>query len=307
MHNFLSTSDRNYQSKQRNKMRTSTTIANLILSWFLCCITKGIDIVNAETAMSKSSNLLGLQSSLKSMDKNVLIAGSSKLAFLRPTTSLALLKTRGGADFSDDEDDSYDEESEDDFEDDEDLFGDMDLDMDNVDDFKEENTIDRFVEAYHRTPPMTKAYLTASFAATALGYITSNNEFPPYLSLDWIKVLKGGQIWRPLTAFLNLGSLSFIGYPLTVNFMHQYMSHLERLSHSKPYDFWIMITFCMSSMLVIYPLMGLSPRFLGHNLSTFLVYVWSRMFEGLEVGVFDFIQIKAEMLPWFMVAQVRHI
>ena len=120
-------------------------------------------------------------------------------------------------------------------------------------------------------------------------------------------VFRRGQIWRPFTAFLNLGSFGLVGYPMTVHFMHQYMSFLERLAHKKPYDFWIMILSGMTSMLVGYPFMKMSPRFLGHNLSTFLVYIWSRMFEGVDVGVFDFIHIKAELLPWFLLAQVRQI
>ena len=153
--------------------------------------------------------------------------------------------------------------------------------------------------------PLLRRYLTASFVVTAYGYFMSNNEFPSLLSLDWNKVFKGGQIWRPFTAFLNLGSMGLIGYPMTVHFVHQYMSFLERLAHNKPYDFWIMILFGMTSMLVGYPIMKMSPRFLGHNLSTFLVYIWSRMFEGVDVGVFDFIHIKAELLPWFLLAQVR--
>jgi len=231
----------------------------------------------------------------------------SELSFLRTATTRALLDARGGADDSDyddefsEEEDSYDEEDE--SEDDEDLFDGFDLDEHSSDDFKEDNKFDQIIEEYHRTPPITKTYLTASFAVTALGYVMTNNEFPPMLTLDWNKVFKGGQIWRPFTAFLNLGSLGLIGYPMTIHFVHQYMSFLERLAHNKPYDFWIMILFGMTSMLVGYPIMNMSPRFLGHNLSTFLVYIWSRMFEGVDVGVFEFIHIKAELLPWFLLAQ----
>jgi len=288
-----------------------STIANLLVLWLLYNVTNNIGSVSAGTAMNRHSKTLGFQSSPVNEDIYFRCTGckisDNKLSFIRRSTSRALLNTRGGADDSEyeenssEEEDFYDEEEE--SEDDEDLFGDFDLDGDNVDDFKEDNTVDRIIEEYHRTPPITKAYLTASFAATALGYFLTNNEFPPLLSLDWNKVFKGGQIWRPFTAFLNLGSFGLIGYPMTVHFVHQYMSFLERLAHNKPYDFWIMILFGMTSMLVGYPIMKMSPRFLGHNLSTFLVYIWSRMFEGIDVGVFDFIHIKAELLPWFLLAQ----
>jgi len=293
-------------------MRIST-IANLFACWFLSYATNNIGSVSAGTPMKRYSNLMGAQSSRINEKNKIRCTGckvsssSNTLSFLRTATSWALLNARGGADDSDyeeessEEEDFYDEESEE--EDDEDLFGDFDLDGDNMDDFKEDNTVDRIVEEYHRTPPITKAYLTASFVATAMGYMMTNNEFPPLLSLDWNKVFRGGQIWRPFTAFLNLGSFGLVGYPMTVHFVHQYMSFLERLAHNKPYDFWIMILFGMTSMLVGYPIMKMSPRFLGHNLSTFLVYIWSRMFEGVEVGVFEFIHIKAELLPWFLLAQ----
>lgn len=281
-----------------------STIVNLLALVFLSNVSNVIDNVYAGTSINRYTNLSGVKSYINKNNSFQCIGckvSSNKLSFLRVATSRALLKTRGGADDSDYEEDSYDDEEE--SEDDEDLFGDFDLDGDNIDDFKEDNTLDRIIEEYHRTPPITKAYLTASLIATGFGYFMTKNEFPPLLSLDWNKVFKRGQIWRPFTAFLNLGSFGLVGYPMTVHFVHQYMSFLERLAHNKPYDFWIMILFGMTSMLVGYPVMKMSPRFLGHNLSTFFVYIWSRMFEGVDVGVFDVIQIKAEILPWFLLAQ----
>ena len=65
-----------------------------------------------------------------------------------------------------------------------------------------------------------------------------------------------------------------------------YMSTLEWLNHNAPYDFWLTILFGAGLMVAGYVEMGLSPRFLGHNLSTFLVYVWSRYHKGLEVNIY---------------------
>ena len=64
-----------------------------------------------------------------------------------------------------------------------------------------------------------------------------------------------------------------------------------------------MIFFGMLSMVGGYPILKLSPRFLGHNLSTFLVYIWSRYHEGLEVNMFELFNTRAELLPWFFLAQ----
>jgi Derlin-2/3 len=219
------------------------------------------------------------------------------------TTSRLLLSVRGGSDEEEAEEDEYDEEdiSEDD---DEGFFDDFELGEDVEDDFAEDNTVDRIITAFQKTPPLTKGYLTASFVATAAGYVLNNNVFPPSLVLDWKKVISRAQIWRPFSTFLNFGPFG-LGYVMTVHFVWTYMGTLERLHHHKPYDFWIMIVFGMLTMVVGYPFLKLSPRFLGHNLSTFLVYIWSRYHEGLEVNMFELFNTRAELLPWFFLAQVR--
>jgi len=209
-----------------------------------------------------------------------------------------LASIRGGA-FDDDTDyDEYDfDDSDFDFDDD-DMF-----DFDAAeDDFGDDNTLTQIIDAYHKTPPLTKAYLTASFGAALLGYVSNKNDFPSILQLDWKPILTKLQIWRPLTAFLNFGPLG-LGYLMTAQFVWTYMSTLERLNHSNPYDFWLMMLFGSVMMVGGYTMLGLSPRFLGHNLSTFLVYVWSRYHEGLEVNMFELFNTRAELLPWFFLGQ----
>jgi Derlin-2/3 len=228
---------------------------------------------------------------------------SAAAASLCKATTLRLLlkEIRGGASLvdSDDEDWSEDEEDDDDL-----LFG-LD-DADDFDmaesDFAEDNTVDRMLDAWKKTPPLTKAYLSASFAATLYGYVCNRNEFPAALSLEWKPILTKLQLWRPFTSFLNFGPFG-LGYIMTAHFVWTYMSTLERLNHDRPFDFWIMMVFGQLSMVIGYPLLKLSPRFLGHNLSTFLVYIWSRYHEGIEVNMFELFNTRAEMLPWFFLAQ----
>eukprot|EP00588_Corethron_pennatum_P011654 CAMPEP_0194283630 /NCGR_PEP_ID=MMETSP0169-20130528/25797_1 /TAXON_ID=218684 /ORGANISM="Corethron pennatum, Strain L29A3" /LENGTH=348 /DNA_ID=CAMNT_0039029267 /DNA_START=107 /DNA_END=1153 /DNA_ORIENTATION=- len=209
------------------------------------------------------------------------------------------LHRRGGSDGEDDFD--YEEDSEID----EDEF-DFDMDEDGFNavegDFGEDGTVAMIVEMWRSTPPFTKAYLSAALAASTWGWINHKNQFPPYFTLHWNPVLTKLQIWRPFTAFLNFGPFGF-SFFLTGHFVWTYMATLEKLSHSKPYDFWMMIIFGMVSMVVGYAGLRLSPTFLGHNLSTYLVYIWSRMHEGLEVSMMDLFNIRAEMLPWFFIAQ----
>jgi len=211
---------------------------------------------------------------------------------------LPILTLRGGSDeFIDDYDDEYDE---DDYDDDE-FSDDFDMELDEGD-FLEDNTLERIAESWRKTPPFTKMYLSASATATLFGYIANKNEFPNLLSFDWKPTLRNLQLWRPFTAFLNIGPFG-LSYLMTGHFVWTYMSTLERLNHDKPYDFWLMIAFGCISMVVGYSILGLSPRFLGHNLSTFFVYVWSRYHEGLEVNMMELFNTRAETLPWFFLAQ----
>lgn len=207
---------------------------------------------------------------------------------------------RGGAFDSDSEsEDEYDDadESDFDFDDDDGLF-----DFDAAeDDFGDESTLAQIADAFRKTPPLTKAYLVAATGAALWGKCAHKNDFPTMLQLEWAPTLRG-QLWRPFTAFLNFGPLG-LGYLMTLQFVWTYMSTLERLNHDAPYDFWLMILFGAGSMVAGYAAMGLSPRFLGHNLSTFLVYVWSRYHEGLEVNMFELFNTRAELLPWFFLAQ----
>jgi len=185
--------------------------------------------------------------------------------------SSILLPRGGGYDSDFDSDDESDDFDDDDFD-----FDDFDeLGMEATDDFGEDNTLTNLAEAYRKTPPLTKAYLTASFGAAALGYATNRDDFPSLLQLNWPAVFTKLQIWRPFTAFLNFGPMG-LGYLMTAHFVWTYMSTLERLNHARPYDFWLMMLFGSVTMVAGYAGLGLSPRFFGHNLSTFLVYVWSR-------------------------------
>jgi Derlin-2/3 len=213
---------------------------------------------------------------------------------------------RGGGIDDDVDDDEEDDDENEDFDDDgEDDAESSDFKFDDEiaeSDFAEDTTVDRVLTAWKNTPPLTKGYLTASAVATIFGFLFGKNEFPKLLLLDWEKVLTRLQIWRPFTAFLNFGPLG-IGYLMTAQFVWVYMSTLERLNHNRPYDFWTMILFGQLSMVIVYPLLKLRSSFLGHNLSTFLVYIWSRYHDGVEVNMFELFNVKAEMLPWMFLAQ----
>ena len=57
-----------------------------------------------------------------------------------------------------------------------------------------------------------------------------------------------------------------------------------------------MILFGVRLVVTGYAAMGLNQRFLGQNLSTFLVCVWSRYCGWLEVNVFKLFNTQVELL-----------
>lgn len=157
-------------------------------------------------------------------------------------------------------------------------------------------------DLWSKTPPMTQVFVGSSLMCTLLSFMINKNNWPEILNLEWGAVIAKFQFWRPLTAFLFFGPLG-LNYLLTIHFVWTYMAQLEKLNYKNPEEFFVMMLFGAVSLLVGYSLTGLSPKFLGHNLSTFLVYIWARIFEGTDVNVMDLFYLKAELLPWFFSAQ----
>ena len=157
-------------------------------------------------------------------------------------------------------------------------------------------------DMWDKTPPITQIYIGSSIGITLASMLLNKNNWPDLLHLDWKPVLTGLQIWRPFTAFLFFGPFG-LNYILTIQFVWTYMAQLEKLNYNKPEEFFMMIMFGITALLGGYSVLGLSPKFLGHNLSTYLVYIWARIFEGTDVNVMDLLVLRAELLPWFFCAQ----
>jgi Derlin-2/3 len=156
-------------------------------------------------------------------------------------------------------------------------------------------------DMWTKTPPMTRVYVGSSILLTFLMFALNKNTWPDALNLEWKKVLMG-QIWRPITSFLFFGPLG-LNYILTIHFVWTYMAQMEKLNYKAPEDFFVLLVFGSVTLIALYTLLGLSTKFLGHNLSTYLVYIWARIFEGTDVNVMDLFLLRAEVLPWFFCAQ----
>eukprot|EP01038_Epipyxis_sp_PR26KG_P011578 gene11578-15505_t len=154
---------------------------------------------------------------------------------------------------------------------------------------------------WNKTPPMTQAYIASSVALTLLAFGLNKNNWPSILDFD-LKSLLTLQVWRLFTPFLYIGKLDLY-YPLTLQFVWQHMSQLEKMNYNKPEEFLVMLLFGGFALVTIYSILGISTKFLGHNLGAYLVYIWARVFEGMDVNFMDLFTLKAEMLPWFFCAQ----
>ena len=130
-----------------------------------------------------------------------------------------------------------------------------------------------------KTPPITQVYIGASISLTAFAFLFNKNHWPDVLNLEWSSLLSF-QLWRPFTAFLFFGPLGF-NYILTIHFVWTYMAQLEKLNYKHPDLRGVPGTarvWCGSIDLLLLALATISivSSYLGHNLSTFLVYIWAR-------------------------------
>ena len=107
---------------------------------------------------------------------------------------------------------------------------------------------------------------------------------------------------RPFTGFLYYGPFG-LSCLLTIHFVWTYMGTLEKLqsrSRSRPWDFRRHAALRRARRWTTWRtgvgIGGGNARFLGHNLSCFLVYIWARTYEGQEVAVMEFFTIRAASL-----------
>ena len=208
---------------------------------------------------------------------------------------------------SDDDESDYEEVGDDDDDTDDDdwdsiNFGD-EGDEASMADFEGEDTLMRRIKsAVKRTPPITQGFLSLSIAVTFLSMLLNGNKFPAALLLDWPKVLSGLQLWRMFSAFLYFGPFD-ISFLLTIQFVWQYMSQLEKVHHKEPEQFVVMWLTGALFLLVAFWMSSIPTANLGHNLSCYLVYVWARTYEGHEINFMELFTMRSELMPWFLALQ----
>jgi Derlin-2/3 len=162
--------------------------------------------------------------------------------------------------------------------------------------------INRILQWWEGTPPLTQLYIGASAVLTLWSAAFNYNEWPSMLQLKWSKTIFELQFWRPIAAFIYLGPFG-LNYLLVLHLMWTYMAELERLNAKSPGDFVVLLSFGSAMLLLGYKALGISSSYLGHNLGTYLIYLWSRIYEGTSVNMMELFYIQAELIPWFFCLQ----
>jgi hypothetical protein len=138
-------------------------------------------------------------------------------------------------------------------------------------------TVMKYVD---KTPPFARFYTLSTLSLSLFSLIFLNNEYPfKYLDLNLYKAIFGFQYWRLFTGFMFFGNVS-ANFLLTLHFIWEYFSSVEKMYLQSPEEFGMLVGVAASALIALYAVLGLNSAYLGHNLSSVLVYVWSRMYEG---------------------------
>jgi len=152
---------------------------------------------------------------------------------------------------------------------------------------------------FYSLPPITKAYLVAALASTALTSLGTINITS--LLFIWDNIWKDFEIWRIITGFTYFGGFSFnflIQLFLLVSYSSRYeLSPFNTGGGGTSADYAVMLAFGMVVLMFI----GVFFDFviLGPCLVFMIMYVWSRKEPQTPVSIFGF-QFLAMNLPWVL-------
>lgn len=105
------------------------------------------------------------------------------------------------------------------------------------------------------------------------------------------------QYWRLVTSFLYFGPFS-INLLFHIYFLQRYSRLLEESSGRSPAHFSWLLLYAMVSLIALSPLVSLP--FLGHPLSSTLVYIWSRRNPDTQLSFLGVLVFTAPYLPWVL-------
>lgn len=165
---------------------------------------------------------------------------------------------------------------------------------------------------YHQMPLCTRWWTTATVLISALVQCQIVTPFQLFYSFRAVFVknqvyslsfsfsiesLTAHQVWRLLTTFLYFGPLS-LDLVFHVFFLTRYSRLLEESSGRSPAKFSWLLLYATTCLICLSPLV--SMPFLGHPLSSTLVYIWSRRNPDTRLSFLGLLVFTAPYLPWVL-------
>ncbi|KAK0748591.1 Der1-like family-domain-containing protein [Apiosordaria backusii] len=146
-------------------------------------------------------------------------------------------------------------------------------------------------------PVCTRWWTTATVLCA--GLVQCHLLTPFQLFYSYRAVFQKAQYWRLITTFLYFGPFS-MDLLFHVYFQQRYSRLLEESSGRSPAHFSWLLFYAMSSLLLLSPFIGMP--FLGHPLSSTLVYIWSRRNPDTLMSFLGVLVFRAPYLPWVLIA-----
>ena len=158
----------------------------------------------------------------------------------------------------------------------------------------------RLTEEWYRSlPPVTRGYLTASFATTVVVQLELLS--PMLLYLDFDSVLGKLELWRLLTNFCFFGTFS-MPFVFSMFFLVRYGKELEmKRFEGRCADYVWCMALCSLVMIVVAYVIGNQP-FLASSMLSAIVYLWSREYAEQTLNMFGLFNVQGFYFPWVLCA-----
>jgi len=143
---------------------------------------------------------------------------------------------------------------------------------------KESSITSSLMQKYKAMLPMTRVYMTMIGICTVVGVLLGEEMAQGVLTLDPMRTLYGGEIWRPLTAASYFGKPS-IGALMSAYYLFEYGSTLERAYGSAQF---VVFMFLQLTLLTVMSMIFRQPVF-GNSMVTAMLHVLSRAMPNQKV------------------------
>lgn len=123
---------------------------------------------------------------------------------------------------------------------------------------------------------------------------------PHLMLMDWEYFYNRFQIWRPITAGLFRGGLSF-GFLFDIVFFYRFCKRLEEDAYQGKRAQFV---WTVAIMWVVLTVAAIFLKFyiFGECISMAIIYLWSQLFKDEIVSFFFGVRVKAMYFPWAMLA-----